>query len=36
MTLAHRIVVRRGGQIEQIGAPLELYNKPANRFVAGS
>ena len=35
MTLAHRIVVLRGGQIEQIGAPLELYNKPANRFVAG-
>ena len=35
MTLADRIVVMRAGRIEQVGAPLELYNSPANRFVAG-
>ncbi|MEZ2130832.1 MULTISPECIES: ABC transporter ATP-binding protein [unclassified Sinorhizobium] len=35
MTLADRIVVLRRGRIEQVGTPLELYNKPANRFVAG-
>ncbi|RCS22889.1 sn-glycerol-3-phosphate ABC transporter ATP-binding protein UgpC [Phyllobacterium salinisoli] len=35
MTLANRIVVLRKGQIEQVGTPLELYNTPANRFVAG-
>ena len=35
MTLANRIVVLRGGRIEQIGTPLDLYNRPANRFVAG-
>lgn len=35
MTLADRIVVMREGRIEQVGAPLELYNTPANRFVAG-
>src|SRR5207245_11674363 len=35
MTMADRIVVLRGGRVEQIGAPLELYNAPANRFVAG-
>jgi ABC-type sugar transport system ATPase subunit len=35
MTMANRIVVLRGGRIEQIGAPLDLYNKPANKFVAG-
>ncbi|MCX2721506.1 ABC transporter ATP-binding protein [Roseibium salinum] len=35
MTLANRIVVLRGGRIEQVGTPLELYNRPANRFVAG-
>ncbi|MCQ2002583.1 ABC transporter ATP-binding protein [Rhizobium sp. NRK18] len=35
MTLANRIVVLRKGQIEQVGTPLELYNRPANRFVAG-
>jgi multiple sugar transport system ATP-binding protein len=35
MTLAHRIVVLRAGIIEQQGTPLEIYNKPANRFVAG-
>ncbi|MBC6408108.1 MAG: sn-glycerol-3-phosphate ABC transporter ATP-binding protein UgpC [Rhodobacteraceae bacterium] len=35
MTMADRIVVLRAGRIEQIGAPLALYNAPANRFVAG-
>ncbi|WP_042704066.1 ABC transporter ATP-binding protein [Azospirillum sp. B506] len=35
MTLADRIVVLNGGRIEQIGSPLELYNRPANLFVAG-
>lgn len=35
MTLAHRIVVLNEGRIEQIGTPLELYETPANRFVAG-
>ena len=34
MTLADRIVVLNKGQIEQVGTPLELYNTPANRFVA--
>jgi len=35
MTMADRIVVLRGGRVEQVGTPLELYNRPANRFVAG-
>ena len=35
MTLASRIVVLRNGKIEQIGTPLELYEKPSNTFVAG-
>ena len=35
MTLADRIVVLRDGRIEQVGAPMELYNNPANEFVAG-
>ena len=35
MTLADKIVVLRAGVIEQIGPPMELYNKPANEFVAG-
>jgi multiple sugar transport system ATP-binding protein len=35
MTMADRIVVLRAGRIEQVGAPLALYNHPANRFVAG-
>ena len=35
MTMADRIVVLSGGRIEQFGAPLDLYNHPANRFVAG-
>ncbi len=34
MTLANRIVVLNGGGVEQIGAPLELYERPANVFVA--
>jgi multiple sugar transport system ATP-binding protein len=34
MTLADRIVVMQDGIIEQIGTPLELYDKPANQFVA--
>ena len=33
MTLASRIVVLNGGVIEQVGAPLELYERPANTFV---
>jgi multiple sugar transport system ATP-binding protein len=35
MTLANRIVVINQGRIEQVGSPLELYHRPANRFVAG-
>lgn len=35
MTLADKIVVLRDGRVEQIGAPMELYNNPENRFVAG-
>jgi multiple sugar transport system ATP-binding protein len=35
MTMADRIVVMRGGVIEQIGTPLELYDRPCNTFVAG-
>ncbi len=35
MTMADKIVVMNGGKIEQAGAPLELYNDPANLFVAG-
>ncbi|CAJ1391562.1 MAG: sn-glycerol-3-phosphate ABC transporter ATP-binding protein UgpC [Roseitalea sp.] len=34
MTLADRIVVLRGGYVEQVGAPMDLYHKPANLFVA--
>jgi len=34
MTLADRIVVLRGGVIEQVGAPMELYENPVNTFVA--
>ncbi|HEY4203168.1 MAG TPA: sn-glycerol-3-phosphate ABC transporter ATP-binding protein UgpC [Devosiaceae bacterium] len=34
MTMADRIVVMRDGLVEQIGTPLELYDTPANRFVA--
>ncbi|MDX8490966.1 ABC transporter ATP-binding protein [Mesorhizobium sp. VK22B] len=35
MTLADKIVVLNAGRIEQIGSPMELYNSPANEFVAG-
>ncbi|MCX7315689.1 MAG: ATP-binding cassette domain-containing protein, partial [Hyphomicrobiales bacterium] len=35
MTMADKIVVLRDGRIEQIGKPLDLYNHPANKFVAG-
>jgi len=35
MTMADRIVVMDRGRIQQVGAPLELYDKPANKFVAG-
>ncbi len=35
MTLADRIVVLRGGVVEQIGSPQDLYDRPANTFVAG-
>src|SRR5450631_3239975 len=35
MTMADRIVVMNGGKVEQIGAPLELYDRPQNMFVAG-
>jgi multiple sugar transport system ATP-binding protein len=35
MTLADRIVVLRAGRVEQVDTPLNLYNRPANRFVAG-
>ncbi len=35
MTMADKIVVLQAGVIEQVGAPLELYNHPRNRFVAG-
>ncbi len=35
MTLADRIVVLNGGIVEQVGRPIDLYNRPANLFVAG-
>jgi len=35
MTLADKIVVLQGGRVEQVGAPLDLYNRPQNVFVAG-
>ena len=35
MTMADRIVVMNAGNIEQLGTPLELYDRPANIFVAG-
>jgi multiple sugar transport system ATP-binding protein len=34
MTMGNRIAVFNKGRVEQIGAPLELYNRPANQFVA--
>src|SRR4051812_20594422 len=35
MTLGDRVAVMRSGVIQQVGAPMELYNEPANLFVAG-
>ena len=35
MTLADKIVVMNAGNVEQVGSPLDLYNTPVNRFVAG-
>ena len=35
MTLADRIVVLQAGRVEQVGTPMELYEKPGNTFVAG-
>ena len=35
MTMADKIVVLRAGHVEQVGSPMELYAKPANKFVAG-
>ena len=35
MTLADKIVVLRAGRVEQVGAPLDLYHDPDNKFVAG-
>ena len=35
MTMADKIVVMQDGYIEQIGTPLELYDRPSNVFVAG-
>ncbi len=35
MTMADKIVVLQAGRVEQVGSPMELYNHPANLFVAG-
>ncbi|HYM72405.1 MAG TPA: ATP-binding cassette domain-containing protein, partial [Stellaceae bacterium] len=35
MTLGDRVVVMKDGLVQQVGDPMELYNQPANRFVAG-
>jgi len=35
MTLGDRVVIMRDGRVQQIGTPLEVYGKPANKFVAG-
>ena len=35
MTLADKIVVLKEGEVMQVGAPMELFNNPANEFVAG-
>jgi multiple sugar transport system ATP-binding protein len=35
MTLGDRVVVMKDGLVQQVGEPLELYNRPANKFVAG-
>ena len=34
MTLAHRVAVMRAGQLQQFDTPMNIYNRPANRFVA--
>ena len=35
MTLADKIVVLKDGEVMQVGAPMDLFNLPANEFVAG-
>lgn len=35
MTLADRVVVMNAGRVEQVGTPMEIYNQPASKFVAG-
>jgi multiple sugar transport system ATP-binding protein len=35
MTLGSRVVVMKDGYVQQVGEPLEIYGKPANKFVAG-
>jgi multiple sugar transport system ATP-binding protein len=35
MTIGHRLVVLDGGKVQQVGAPMEVYRAPKNRFVAG-
>ncbi|WP_143699404.1 TOBE domain-containing protein, partial [Xanthomonas oryzae] len=35
ITLANRIVIMRDGHVQQVGAPLEVYDRPVNLFVAG-
>ena len=35
MSMGDRLIVMKGGLVQQIGAPLEIYNNPANQFVAG-
>ncbi len=35
MTMAEKIVILNGGEVEQVGSPLELYNRPRTEFVAG-
>jgi multiple sugar transport system ATP-binding protein len=35
MTLADRVVVMKGGVVQQVGSPTEIYDTPANTFVAG-
>jgi multiple sugar transport system ATP-binding protein len=34
MTLAHRVAIMRGGKLQQFDSPMNIYNQPANRFVA--
>jgi len=35
MTMGHRIAIMKAGQLQQVGTPLEVYERPANLFVAG-